>query len=179
MGSIKSPVSVLLFSGIITHPDYKNDVLEILENTFGPIVVNTPYIEFNHTDYYKKEMGNNLLRKWVAFQNLIDPGEIWQIKHTTNDLELKFSIEKNRVFNIDPGYVSLQNVVLVTTKSYSHRVYLREGIYGEVTLIYKKKEGFIPLQWTYPDYREKLALDFFNQARIVLKELLKKERTND
>ncbi|HDL60140.1 MAG TPA: DUF4416 family protein, partial [candidate division WOR-3 bacterium] len=38
----------------------------------------------------------------------------------------------------------------------------------EVTLIYRKKEGFVPLQWTYPDYRTPVALDFFNSVRTKL-----------
>ncbi len=179
MGSVKTPLPVLLFSGIIAQSDYKDQALEVLEKAFGTIIEETPYVKFNHTDYYEKEMGKNLFRKWVAFSKLINPEEISSIKHTTNKLEMEYAVGGNRVFNLDPGYVSLQNMVLVTTKSYSHRIYLKDGIYGEVTLIYRKKDGFMPLQWTYPDYRDKITLDFFNRARRLLKELLKKEKAND
>ncbi len=179
MGSVKSPLPVILFSGIITQPDYKDQAIQVLEKEFGKIIEETPYIKFDHTDYYEKEMGKNLLRKWVTFSYLMDPGNIYKIKHRTNEIELEHAIDNKRVFNLDPGYVSLQNMVLVTTKSYSHRIYLQQGIYGEVTLIYRKKEGFIPLEWTYPDYREKIAIDFFNKTRLLLKELLKKEKCND
>lgn len=175
MGSIKEVQKVILFSGIITQREYKEKVIDILKNEFGDIIEETPYIEFNHTDYYRKEMGENLLRKWVLFSKLIDPSEISFIKHRTNEIEGEYAKGDKRVFNLDPGYVSLQNMVLVTTKSYSHRIYLKDGIYAEVTLIYRRKQGFVPLQWTYPDYREKIALYFFNRAREHLKELLKKE----
>ena len=73
--------------------------------------------------------------------------------------------------NIDPGFLSLSNLILASTKAYAHRIYLDKGIYAEVTLIYKDDQ-FNPLQWTYPDYREKTALDFFTKARVVLRERL-------
>lgn len=176
MGRVKVPEKVLLFSGIITQKSYAENVLEILKNELGDIILSTPYIPFTHTNYYEEEMGKDLLRKWVAFRKLIDPGEISSIKLLTNGLEDRYRVNSKRVFNLDPGYVSLQNMILVTTKSYSHRIYLRDGIYGEVTLIYRKKEGFVPLEWTYPDYREIIAIDFFNKARSILKETLKKEK---
>lgn len=178
MGRVKKPQKVLLFSGIIATKAYVEKAEELLENVFGEVVLSTPVIPFVHTSYYEEEMGSGLFRKWVAFSRLIDPGEIAGIKHLTNRMEEEHSKDSKRVFNLDPGYVSLQNMVLVTTKSYSHRIYLRDGIYGEVTLIYRKKEGFTPLEWTYPDYREKIALDFFNRARKILKERLKKEKEN-
>ncbi|MDP2953277.1 MAG: DUF4416 family protein, partial [Chloroflexota bacterium] len=40
-----------------------------------------------------------------------------------------------------------------TTKDRGHRIYLSEGIYAEVTLVWKRGEGFQPEEWTYPDYR--------------------------
>ncbi len=178
MGRVREPQKVLLFSGIITQKDYAEIAVEILRNTFGDIALSTPYIPFIHTDYYEKEMGKGLLRKWVAFSKLIYPHEISDIKHITNRIEDEYSNESGRVFNLDPGYVSLQNMVLVTTKSYSHRIYLMKGIYGEVTLIYRKKQGFLPLEWTYLDYKENIALDFFNRARDILKEMLKKEKSH-
>ncbi len=176
MGMVKEPQPVLLFTGIITQPAYKDRIIEMLKTHFGDIALSTEYIPFSHTDYYEKEMGKGLLRKWVAFRTLISPESISGVKIKTNKMEEQFSENGNRVFNIDPGYVSMQNMVLVTTKSYSHRIYLSQGIYGEVTLIYKKNKGFVPLEWTYPDYRENIALDFFNRTRAILKELLKKEK---
>jgi len=41
--------------------------------------------------------------------------------------------------------------VLATTKDNAHRIYLGQGIYAEVTLIYRGRR-FCPLPWTYPDY---------------------------
>jgi hypothetical protein len=48
---------------------------------------------------------------------------------------------------------------------------LGQGIYAEITLIYRKHK-FHPLEWTYPDYQEDSALDFFLRARVFLQEQL-------
>ena len=69
-----------------------------------------------------------------------------------------------RTVNIDPGYVHPAKVVLATIKDFSHRIYLRDGIYAEVTLMYQKNT-FVPLPYTYPDFRTKSYVSLFNQAR--------------
>jgi len=55
-------------------------------------------------------------------------------------------------------------MVLATTKAFSHRIYLGQGIFAELTYLCKGKE-FYPLEWTYPDYREPFAREFFRQVR--------------
>jgi hypothetical protein len=42
-------------------------------------------------------------------------------------------------------------LILATGKGYTHRPYLRDGIYADVTLMYRGKK-FHSLPWTYPDY---------------------------
>jgi len=96
-------------------------------------------------------------------------------KLRTNELERKYSEGGRRKINLDPGYITESNLVLASTKAYNHRIYLKEGIYAEVTLIYRKKTGYEPLPWTYPDYRTRLALDFFGEVRRLYREELKKE----
>ncbi len=53
--------------------------------------------------------------------------------------------------NIDPGYLSPAHLILATGKGYTHRPYLRDGIYADVTLVYRDG-AFHSLPWTYPDY---------------------------
>ena len=74
------------------------------------------------------------------------------VKLWTNQLE-SFRLNENqgRTVNIDPGYIAAAKFVLATGKDYSHRIYLGEGIYGDLTLIYRSG-GYAPLPWTYPDY---------------------------
>jgi hypothetical protein len=69
-----------------------------------------------------------------------------------------------RRVNIDPGYLAGAKFVLLTGKDYSHRLYLGEGIYGEVTLVVQRG-GFSPLPWTYPDYGSQPLLGILDQLR--------------
>ena len=61
------------------------------------------------------------------------------------------SAEGRRRVNIDPGYLAKAHLILATGKGYTHRPYLRDGIYADLTLMYRDKT-FHPLPWTYPDY---------------------------
>jgi hypothetical protein len=72
--------------------------------------------------------------------------------------------QPGRGINLDPGYINGAQLVLATTKNYSHRLYLDQGIYGEVTLIFRKG-NFQALPWTYPDYKTDLAYAYFKSVR--------------
>jgi hypothetical protein len=90
----------------------------------------------------------------------------------TNAIEVKYRNEEGgRTVNIDPGLLSLSSLILASTKNYAHRIYLGQGIYAEITLIYKNHR-FNALDWTYPDYQEDSALEFFQRARAILQEQL-------
>jgi hypothetical protein len=80
-----------------------------------------------------------------------------------------------RVVNIDPGYLTLSKVVLATTKDYSHRLYLRDGIYAEVTLHYESGV-WRPWPWTYRDYASGQYSEFFERVRESLKQQLHRTR---
>lgn len=153
------PLSAKLINGIIwakggsTSNCEIEKVMEVLTEKFGGIDFRSPSIPFNFTDYYEKEMGSELAREWISFEQLIQPENLRLIKLTTIEIENKFKRpDGTRTVNIDPGYITLANLVLASTKNYSHRIYLGDGIYAEITLIYKNKH-FVPLEWTYPDYR--------------------------
>ena len=110
-------------------------------------------------------MGDHLFRHFITFKNLIPIHLLPDIKHSTNRLEERYATPiGNRRLNIDPGYLCLEHVILATTKGYAHRPYLREGIYADLTLIYRNK-SFQPLEWTYPDYRQEEVIGLFNQFR--------------
>ncbi len=173
MAEIKQPQRTLPVAGLLLAPAFDVDICGELENLFGSVVLKTSCIPFKHTEYYGHEMGDNLRRQWVAFSVLMIPDALVEFKRRTNEIEKKYLNQNGgRMVNIDPGTVSLCNLILASTKNYSHRIYLGGGIYAEVTLIYKQKQ-FMPLDWTYPDYREETALDFFTEAREVLKRKLK------
>ena len=77
--------------------------------------------------------------------------------------------------NIDPGYVALEHMVLATTKGYSHRVYLGQGIFADLTLIYDNGT-YRSLPWTYRDYGSNELISLFNLWRERYKRLLRCRR---
>jgi len=177
MGKVKQPVPVKLIVGMLSAEEALFEkVEEKLSQKFGSIDFRSPILPFRHTDYYEREMGKDLKRKFISFQHLIDPGYIPKIKLFTNELEEDFLYphSSDRRINLDPGYVCLSKLVLVTTKDHQHRLYLGEGIYGEVTLKYKRRNGFQPWQWTYPDYKSKPYLEIFNHIREIYRGQIKR-----
>ncbi|MEE9564381.1 MAG: DUF4416 family protein [Candidatus Hydrothermarchaeaceae archaeon] len=134
--------------------------LKMLVEKFGDIEkLGEPYA-FNFTDYYEKEMGRGLKKRFAVFHNPIDGAELAEIKLFTNMLEKKLSIDGRRQVNVDPGYITRTNLVLATTKEFPHRIYLKDGIFAEVTLLFKR-DGCKFLDWAYPDFREQKTCDFF------------------
>jgi hypothetical protein len=179
MGKIQLPPPVKLFIGILSGESFFFSIVEDrLSSIFGPIDLktNSEGISFNFSDYYAKEMGSNLKRMFLSFKKLISPGDISSIKIKTNDLEELIATEaKNKILrpiNLDPGYLSASKIVLATTKDYAHRIYLRNGIYSEITLQYRTStlndtKGFQAMAWTYPDYKTQPYLDFFHKMRVI------------
>lgn len=119
---------------------------------FGPIDYTSRELSFSFTSYYDREMGPEIRRIFLGFEDLVDPGDLWRIKKATNRLEEHFSEDQARKVNLDPGLLDLNRLVLATTKHAGHRIPLAEGIYAEITLHYRRGR-FEPLPWTYPDYR--------------------------
>lgn len=135
------------------------------DRQYGPVDLVSEPLPFHFTDYYEREMGQGLWRRMVGFAPLIPPEQLVSIKLWANRVEdQNLNEQGGRRVNIDPGYVTGAKFVLATGKDYSHRVYLGEGIYGEITLMVSKGE-FSPLPWTYPDYASQPLLGIIDQLR--------------
>jgi hypothetical protein len=169
MGNINQPNLVKFFFGLIFNETFNiEEVYKILEQKFNnKIDIYSPAIDFTFTTYYNKEMGEKLKRQWISFEKSILPDALADMKIETNNIEDSYAKDKNRIVNIDPGYITPANVILASTKDFSHRIYLSKGIYAEVTTIYRK-EGFTKLPWTYPDYLCPTATEFILKARQCL-----------
>jgi len=153
MGIAQEPVPVKLVMPMLSRDvDMFDTARAALIHRFGPVDYCSPLLRFAFTTYYEPEMGTNLLRQFLAFEKLIDPADLVEIKHATNDLEQSWSIEGRRRINLDPGYLAASKLVLATTKNHAHRIYIGRGIYAEVTLAYRSGD-FGSWPWTYPDYR--------------------------
>ena len=138
-----------------------------LGQEFGDLDVESEIYPFSFSTYYQDEMGADLIKQFVSFKDLVDPGTLASIKQITNNMERATKRSESlpgRGINLDPGYINGAQLVLATTKNYSHRLYLDQGIYGELTLMFSKGV-FHPLPWTYRDYKTDLATTFFIAVR--------------
>lgn len=140
--------------------------LQILERKVGPVDYQSQEIPFDFTDYYEKEMGPGLLRRFVSFKRLGDTERLIVLKKTCISIEKKFLQGGCRRINIDPGYVNQAQLILLTTKNFSHRIHLGKGIFAEVTLIYRQGK-FCDLEWTYPDFRTNCYKEIFTAMRGI------------
>ncbi len=148
---------------------YKDEAIfikakENLRKKFGRTDFESEVLAFDCTDHYAAEIGQSLKRRFISFSELIPRESLYRIKLYTHRLETKFSAARSRQINIDPGYLDLAKLVLATTKDYAHRIFLRKGIFAEITLSFKG-ESFVPNEWTYPDYRSQQYIAIFNQIR--------------
>jgi len=173
MGKTSPPGRVKLVAGLIFNERGTLDrAVSLLARRFGPIDGETDPIIFNYTPYYNDEMGPDLKRKFISFHKPLSAENIFNVKVITNGFEHGLSRNGSRTVNIDPGYMTLANLVLLTTKNYTHRIYLSRGIYAETTLFYTGGT-FHPWDWTYPDYNTKEYIDFFNNVRDIFARQLK------
>jgi hypothetical protein len=149
-----------------------DEIVHELERRFGSVDWISPELFFDRTQYYAKEMGWPLHRLFVSFKELIRPQDAVEIKLETNRIEGEYSEDGNRKINIDPGYISLERLILVTGKNYTHRVYLSKGIFADLTLIFSRG-SFRPLQWTFKDYASPEIISLFNDVRERYKRQLR------
>lgn len=145
---------------------------ECLAFRFGPIQLRSGSYSFDeYTTYYRKEMGSGLLKRLICFRDRVDPARLPAFKLRTMELEREMARRREekwmRRANIDPGLVSVESLVLATTKYCGHRVCIASGLYAEVTLLYQKGR-YSPLPWTYPDYRSEEVQRFLLKVRGCL-----------
>ena len=166
MGTAREPQPVKLVVSLLTGElGLLGRARESLSAVFGAVDFASELLPFEHTDYYAAEFGPGLQRQIITFEQLIPPMTLPAIKRQTNDLEWSFAEADRRRINVDPGYLSLNKLVLATTKDHAHRLYLGHGIYGEVTLSYQRGH-FRPWPWTYPDYGSERYCLLFEQLRV-------------
>ncbi len=127
-------------------------------------------LPWEHSDYYKEELGSPIRRRFLFFRNMIDRENLSDVKLATIEIEEQLSTGGKRNINLDPGYLTPYNVILASTKNYSHRIYIGKGIFAEVTLVYRDKDRrYQPHLFTYRDYASDAYAEIFAQARTLLR----------
>lgn len=156
---------VKLFFSVFAATDLLiSETIARLAASYGQPDFISPQLLFDYTDYYNPEMGEKLWRRFLSMEKLIIPEDLPDIKLATNELENEWAQNDRRRVNIDPGYLSLAHLILATGKGYTHRPYLRDGIYADLTLVYQGKK-FCALPWTYPDYADEKQLAMLDKIR--------------
>ncbi|MCI0416559.1 DUF4416 family protein, partial [bacterium] len=169
------PLPVKLICGLLYKEEkWCKQALTDLETEFGEIDYQSNPLEFHFTDYYFKEMGQPLMRRFISFSRLVDPADLAVIKVWTNSLEEKYSQldTEKRVLNIDPGYLNLTAFILATSKNYAHRIYLGKGVFAQQELLFERRK-IQTLDWTYPDYRSYEYQEILKKIREIYANQLK------
>ncbi|HYV38675.1 MAG TPA: DUF4416 family protein [Gemmataceae bacterium] len=148
---------------------------ERLQRDYGPIGAVSPIYPFHHTKYYDSTMGPGQHKQLLAFEQLVAPEQLTAIKLHTNQLERELAdsgqYAEARPVNLDPGLLTLGKFELATTKDQCHRIYLRDGIFAEVTLRFQDGQ-YEPWPWTYADYREDVVRRALKEFRDYYKQRL-------
>lgn len=180
MASIRFVEPVVRFCAVITRHDAARQwAIEHLAARWGAVQETSAAIPFEAGGYYTPSMGSNLQKTLVAFDGFVDPAGLADWKHQTNDWETLYAAQsdhsEDRPLNLDAGYMTQAKLVLATTKDRDHRIYLREGMFAEVTLTYVGK-SWQHHRWSYPSYRTEEVARFANACRNRLREHLRETR---
>lgn len=174
MGTINDFLPEKLICGVLTSRlEIIDQVIAALRSKFGSVDFKSDFFPFEFTGYYDEEMGTPISRLFLAFESLVIPDMLAEIKTFTNRIEDKYSERNKRRVNLDPGLISLKRLILASTKDNGRRVPLANGIYAEITLIFTDG-AFRAVPWTYPDYRSERYLDVMKKIREIYKMQLKR-----
>jgi hypothetical protein len=167
MGSLVKQRPVKLVVSLIYKDKDRMEIAEKrLNKLYGPEEPLEKTLPFDYTDYYTAEFGGPLTRKMLCFKIPVGIEGIAKIKLASNAIEDKLKVDGKRTVNIDPGYVTEAKLALLTTKDYTHRVYIGKNIFAEVTLHFKNG-SFRAWPWTYPDYSTPEMIGYFNAVRDI------------
>lgn len=168
---------VLLFTAAFSrHSEAIDWARQRLTAEWGAIALESPLFEFRETTFYDGTMGAGLMKVLWVFETLVNPQELTVFKHQTNTWEEEYrqlaTHAESRPLNLDPGYVTEAKLVLATTKDRDHRLYLADGIFGEVTLFFRQG-AWQSRPWTYPDYQRPEYHQFLSRSREYLRSKLR------
>ncbi|MBN1780489.1 DUF4416 family protein [bacterium] len=177
MAQIREPIPVKLICGVtFVSADIFQGAVQDMESIFSSVQVQSPVFDFSaFTSYYEEEMGKGLQKAFLCFESVYDPASLPACKVKSDTIEKKWAVDNRRRVNLDPGYLTAAKLVLATAKDFAHRIYIGQGIYGDVQLRFRQGR-FEPSKWTYPDYQTDLAMTFFGRIRS---QFLQQERHDE
>jgi len=183
MWEVAEPKPVKLIVGILAADKRCLDAaMASVTARFGKADMVSQVWDFYQTDYYKDELGDKPVRQFVSIDELIDPGQLAEIKHRANEIERTLAEELDsglpRPVNLDPGMIEPSKLVLASTKNFSHRIYIGNGMYAELTLSFCKGR-WQEFSYTFPDYKEQRYHGFLSKVRDRLVEQLRERNLTE
>ncbi len=169
MGFVKQhPPCLQLIAAFSRHDSALEWLWQRVAARLSPIAMLSPVFPFTESSYYRSTMGDQLKKQFAILTRWYEPADLAKHKLMMcaweSVLAESFSFDVERPLNIDPGYMSMTKLVLASTKNREHRIYLRDGIYAEVTLAFRDQQ-WQPFPWTYPDYQRDDFRVFFHEGR--------------
>lgn len=165
--TIPTPPGFLFASFLFRSDRHLSDELKSLwANHYGESKEMIPSMNplFN---YYEKEMGRPLARFLLISEKPFSRDYLLSAKLKSMEWERESSKDGVRSLNVDIGLLSLENFHLATTKNYSHRTYIGEDIFADLTFQFQNG-SLKPLPWTYPDYLDEEKRSFLTRERLRL-----------
>lgn len=138
-----------------------DDMMQRLEREWGKPERVSAKIPFTWTNYYE-EIAPELDRYFVSYPGLHPFSKLPEWKLASCRIEKETGA--SRRVNIDPGTVDGARLTLASTKGQAHRIYLREGIFAEVTLC-RRKGHWESFFYTFPDFKSGAYDDWLDLVR--------------
>ena len=137
-----------------------------MERRWGPIDYRGAERPFDMTDYYEEEMGRNLTRRLLAFEQLVPPECLRQAKLQANAVEDALAQHGHRRVNLDVGYLDHNKIVLGSLKYAGQKIHLGDGVYADLIARYGQGR-YQPFEWTFPDFRDGRYDDELRELRGI------------
>jgi len=154
----------IMYSDDAIYQECKKELIKLFDDIFKE---GTPYDFDQFTSYYEKEMGKGIVKRFLIFKKQTNKQDLKEIKLKTTEIEKKHSKDDKRTINLDPGYISENELVLASFKKGSnYKEDLGDGIYAHKVLEFKDNKA-IELWHTFPDYREKENQEFFIENKLL------------
>ncbi|GAK61395.1 hypothetical protein U27_01295 [Candidatus Vecturithrix granuli] len=154
MAHTYSPEPMKYFTAILFHTPEAFEVgKQAIIEVWGALDFEGEDHHFDVTTYYEPEMGDPLYRRIVAFEDLMLPTVLVDMKLRCNQIEDALARNGKRIVNLDAGYLDHNKVVLASAKGAGQKIYLDKGIYADFVGRYKGGR-YQAFDWTFPDFRD-------------------------
>jgi hypothetical protein len=133
----------------------------------------SPPVAFDHTDFYKAEMGDKPLERiFISYSTLVAPDALVNAKLEADRIEQELAgPDGGRTVNIDPGILDYHKMVLASFKFGGQKIYLGNGVWADLTLYYRKG-GWSVFEWTFPDFKA----GRYESTLLKIRSLFKQQR---